>query len=163
MELEFRKSFSDIFKNRFLKRFSTNVNLAYIQSEVDLGAVTSQQSKRALQGQSPYIINVALGYEDPENKINANLIFNRFGDRIDTVGDVLFPTIYELSRNNLDFSIAKDFKHINVKLGVRDLFNAAFRFYEDSNRDEKITFDRDNTVSRFRRGTMFTLDVTYNF
>lgn len=163
LELEFRKSFSDIFKNRFLKRFSTNVNLAYIQSEVDLGAVTSQQSKRALQGQSPYIINVALGYEDPENKINANLIFNRFGDRIDTVGDVLFPTIYELSRNNLDFSIAKDFKHINVKLGVRDLFNAAFRFYEDSNRDEKITFDRDNTVSRFRRGTMFTLDVTYNF
>jgi hypothetical protein len=53
--------------------------------------------------------------------------------------------------------------NVTYDSGVADLFNAAFRFYEDSDRDEKITFDRDNTVSRFRRGTMFTLDVTYNF
>jgi hypothetical protein len=106
---------------------------------------------------------MALSYEDIENKLNANLIFNRFGDRIDTVGDVLFPSIYELSRNSLDFSIAKDFNTINVKLGINDILNAPFRFYEDSNRDEKIEFDRDNVVSKFRRGTMFTLDITYNF
>lgn len=162
VEIEFRKSFSEVFKSAFLKRFSTNINLAYIQSEVNLGSnVTSQQTKRALQGQSPYIINVALGYEDEERKFNANIIFNRFGDRIDTVGDVLFPTIYELSRNSLDFTFAKEFEKFNIKFGVKDLLNSPFRFYEDSNRDEKITFERDNVVSKYRRGTMFTLDITY--
>jgi TonB-dependent receptor len=162
IELEFRKSFSELFSSKFLQRLSTNINAAYIVSEVNLGNVTSQQADRALQGQSPYIINIAVGYEDKDNGLNANLIYNRFGDRIDTVGDVLFPTIYELSRNNLDFTISKNFNKVKVKVGIQDLLNSPFRFYEDSNRDEKIT-SRDNEVSEYTRGTMFTLDLTYNF
>lgn len=162
-EVEFRKSFSELFSNNFLQKLSANVNAAYIVSEVNLGNVTSQQADRALQGQSPYIINVALGYEDKDKGWNANVIYNRFGERIDTVGDVLFPTIYELPRDNVDFTISKDFNKVNVKLGIQDLLNSPFRFYEDSNRDEKITSAKDNVVSRYKRGTMFTLDLTYNF
>jgi TonB-dependent receptor len=162
VEIEFRKSFSELFSSKFLQRFSANVNAAYIVSEVNLGNVTSQQADRALQGQSPYIINVALGYEDKNKGLNANLIYNRFGERIDTVGDVLFPTIYELPRDNIDFTISKDIKNVNVKIGIQDLLNSPFRFYEDSNRDETIN-SRDNVVSKYNRGTMFTLDLTYNF
>jgi TonB-dependent receptor len=163
VEVEFRKSFSELFSSKFLQRFSTNINAAFIVSEVNLGNdVTSQQADRALQGQSPYIINVALGYEDKDKGLNANLIYNRFGERIDTVGDVLFPTIYELPRDNIDFTISKDIKNVNVKIGIQDLLNSPFRFYEDSNRDEKIN-SRDNVVSKYKRGTMFTLDLTYNF
>jgi TonB-dependent receptor len=163
LEVEFRKSFSELFSNKFLQKLSANLNAAYIVSEVNLGNVTSQQADRALQGQSPYIINVALGYEDKEKGWNANVIYNRFGERIDTVGDILFPTIYELPRDNVDFTIAKDFNKINVKFGIQDLLNSPFRFYEDSNRDEKITSAKDNVVSKYKRGTMFTLDITYNF
>ncbi|MFN7675648.1 carboxypeptidase-like regulatory domain-containing protein, partial [Flavobacterium sp.] len=162
VEIEFRKSFSELFSSPFLQRFSTNINAAYIISEVNLGNVTSQQADRALQGQSPYIINVALGYEDKDKGLSANLIYNRFGDRIDTVGDILFPTIYELSRDNIDFTISKDIKNITVKLGIQDLLNSPYRLFEDSNRDEKIN-SRDNVVSNFKRGTMFNLDLTYNF
>lgn len=162
VEIEFRKSFSELFSSKFLQRFSANINAAYIVSEVNLGNVTSQQADRALQGQSPYIINVALGYEDKDKGLNANLIYNRFGERIDTVGDILFPTIYELPRDNIDFTISKDIKNVNVKIGIQDLLNSPFRFYEDSNRDETIN-SRDNVVSKYNRGTMFTLDLTYNF
>jgi len=162
VEIEFRKSFSELFSSPFLQRFSTNINAAYIVSEVNLGNVTSQQADRALQGQSPYIINVTLGYEDKDKGLSANLIYNRFGDRIDTVGDILFPTIYELSRDNIDFTISKDIKNITVKLGIQDLLNSPYRLFEDSNRDEKIN-SRDNVVSNFKRGTMFNLDLTYNF
>ena len=162
VEIEFRKSFSELFSSPFLQRFSTNINAAYIVSEVNLGNVTSQQADRALQGQSPYIINVTLGYEDKDKGLSANLIYNRFGDRIDTVGDNLFPTIYELSRDNIDFTISKDIKNITVKLGIQDLLNSPYRLFEDSNRDEKIN-SRDNVVSNFKRGTMFNLDLTYNF
>jgi hypothetical protein len=74
----------------------------------------------------------------------------------------LFPTIYELSRDNIDFTISKDIKNITVKLGIQDLLNSPYRLFEDSNRDEKIN-SRDNVVSNFKRGTMFNLDLTYNF
>jgi outer membrane receptor protein involved in Fe transport len=161
VELEFRKSFNEVFKSSFLQKFSTNINLAYILSEVDLGDVTSQQQVRALQGQSPYIINVALDYQDADSGINSSLIFNRFGDRIDTVGDVIFPSIYELSRNNLDFAFSKDFKKFKVKFSIKDLLNSPFRFYEDSDRNEKIEFSRDNVVSQFKRGSLFELALTY--
>jgi len=49
-----------------------------------------------------------------------------------------------------------------VKLGIQDLLNSPYRLFEDSNRDEKIN-SRDNVVSNFKRGTMFNLDLTYNF
>lgn len=163
LEVEIRKSFKDISSVPFFSRLSTNLNASYIISEVDLGAdVTSQAQKRVLQGQSPYIINAALGYED-EKGFSANVIYNRFGNRIFSVGDNIFPTIYELSRDNIDLTLSKRFNKITYKIGIQDLLNAKYRFYEDSNRDEKIEDSKDNPTSVFRRGTLFTLNVTYNF
>lgn len=162
-ELELRKSLQDVVENPFLQRLSANINASYIISEVDLGAdVTSQDRNRVLQGQSPYIINAAISYLD-ENGFSANLIYNRFGDRIFSVGDVNFPTIYELSRNNIDITLSKTFNKTTVKLGIQDLLNAEYRFFEDSNRDTKIKNENDNAVSVFKRGTLFSLNVSYNF
>ena len=117
---------------------------------------------RALQGQSPYIVNVALGYTD-ETGFSANVIYNRFGDRIFSVGDINFPTIYELSRNSLDLTFSKTFKKTTIKLGIQDLLNAKYQFYEDSNRDEKISKDIDNATSVFKKGTLFSLNLSHNF
>ena len=162
LELEIRKSLKDVSKNPFLSRLSTNINASYIISEVDLGDdVSSQDQKRVLQGQSPYIVNVALNYED-EKGFSANLIYNRFGNRIFSVGDVIFPTIYELSRDNFDLTVSKKFNKITCKIGIQDLLNAKYQFYEDSNRDEKIDKSIDNPTSVFKRGTLFTLNLTYN-
>lgn len=163
LETEIRKSLKGVFNTTFTDRLSINLNASYIISEVDLGAgVVTQAQTRALQGQSPYIINAALGYTD-EKDFSVNIIFNRFGDRIFSVGDLVFPTIYELSRNSLDFTVSKVIKKTKFKLGVQDALNAAFRFYEDTNRDEKINLDQDFPTSVFRRGTLVSLSVSHNF
>jgi TonB-dependent receptor len=163
LEIEIRKSFKEMTDNLYLGRISANVNASYIVSKVDLGAaVTSQAQVRALQGQSPYIVNVALGYTD-ETGFSTNLTYNRFGNRIFSVGDRNFPTIYELSRNNLDLTIAKTYKQTTFKLGIQDLLNAKYQFFEDSNRDEKINKNIDNATSIFKRGTLVSLNITHNF
>ncbi len=163
IETEIRKNLKGVFNSVFTDRLSVNLNASYIVSQVDLGAgVTSQARTRALQGQSPYIVNVALGYAD-EKDFNVNIIYNRFGDRIFSVGDVVFPTIYERSRDALDFTISKKYKNIKYKLGIQDLLNAPFRFFEDSNRDEKIQDGKDFATSVFRRGTLFSLNITRSF
>lgn len=163
IELEIRKSLQDVVENPFIKRLSTNINASYIISEVDLGAnIISQDRNRVLQGQSPYIINTAISYLD-ENGLSANIIYNRFGDRIFSVGDVNFPTIFELSRNNIDVTLSKTFNKTTMKLGIQDLLNAEYRFFEDTNRDTKIKNENDNAVSVFKRGTLFSLNFSHNF
>lgn len=163
VELEIRKSFKEWTNNLYLGRLSVNLNASYIFSEVDLGGnVTSQQQVRALQGQSPYIVNAALGYND-ETGFSANVIYNRFGDRIFSVGDVNFPTIYELSRNSLDLTVSKTFKETTVKFGIQNLLDAEYQFFEDSNRDEEIDKSIDNPTSIFKKGALFSVGVTHNF
>lgn len=161
-ELEVRKSLKGVLDNKILERFSLVLNASYIFSEVDLGERASAQDRvRALQGQSPYIINLGAVYRDNATATTVSLFFNRFGDRIFTVGDVIFPTIYELSRNSLDLTLTKDFgKRLSVKAGVRDLLNAPFRFVQDSDRDGKIT-DRDHTIFAFQRGQLISLSATF--
>ncbi len=161
-ELEIKKSFKNITNIPIINRLSININASYIFSEVDLGAVAqSQDSKRALQGQSPYIINGALGYED-EKGLGINVIYNRFGNRIFSVGDDAFNTYYEIERNQLDATISKKFKKLKVKLGLQNLLNDPFKLMEDSNRDNKINNANDNVISSFRRGSLYTLGFSYN-
>ena len=166
VELEFRKSLRGLTKSAFLSNFSFNANASLIFSEVDLGEGVSmvQDQIRPLQGQSPYIVNFALYYEEPVSNTNIALAYNIFGDRIFSVGDRNFPTIYELSRNSLDFTLTKRIQKVSYKLGVQNLLDAPFRFYEDSNRDEMISplSGNDNPILVFRRGQLATLSVTFD-
>ena len=162
VELEVKKSFKNVFDNPFLSRLSTNLNASYIVSEVNLGnQASSQDQKRALQGQSPYIINASLGYED-EKGFSVNAFYNRFGNRIFSVGDTVFPTIYEIGRDNLDITIAKKINKLKIKLGAQNVINAPYKLMEDSNRDFKIKNANDNNISVFRRGVLFSLGLSYN-
>jgi hypothetical protein len=171
VELEFRKSFKQVFNSIFLGRMSANANVSYIWSEVDLGAsATNQDRVRPLQGQSPYILNIGLAYTDNQKKFGVSTYYNIFGDRIYSVGDVNFPTIYELPRHSLDLTITKELtSKVALKAGVRDLFNARYRFVQDSNRDAKITsrdyraidpLGDDHTIFSFRRGQLVSISAT---
>lgn len=165
-EIELRKSMKNIFKQGFLSDLAINVNASYIFSEVDLGAAANDIFKvRPLQGQSPYVINAALGYDNKENGWSSNLIFNRFGDRIFSVGDQIFPAIFEVARNQLDFTIAKSFQKMSLKLGISNLLDDKFRFYQDTNSDNKIDLKNSTDVPLFvhRTGTLYNLTVTYKF
>lgn len=165
-EIELRKSMKNIFKQGFLSDLAINVNASYIFSEVDLGAASNDIfTVRPLQGQSPYVINAALGYDNKDNGWSSNIIFNRFGDRIFSVGDQIFPAIFEVARNQLDFTIAKSFQKISLKLGISNLLDDKFRFYQDTNSDNKINLNSSTDVPLFvhRTGTLYNFTVTYKF
>lgn len=167
-EVEIRKSFQDVFTSSFLNRFQVNFNASIIRSEVDFGPGEdlSQDQKRPLQGQSPYIINAGLVYEDVSNDFQVGAVYNIFGQRIYAVGNYLFPTIFELPRHSLDLTISKNINDkFTWKAGVQDVFNAQYRFFENStflNGSTKIN-EHDNPIFQFRRGTLFTTSVSYIF
>lgn len=166
LEVEFRKSLRGLTNSEFLDAFSFNTNASLIFSKVDLGESVSQVQDqiRPLQGQSPFIVNFALYYENPKSELTAALIYNIFGNRIFSVGDRNFPTIYELSRNSLDFTLSKKIGKISYKLGFQNILNAPFRFFEDSDRNENINLNQsgDNPILVFRRGALANLGISFN-
>jgi hypothetical protein len=164
VEVELRKSLRGVTANAFLDRFSINANAALIRSKVDLGPnVPAQDQIRALQGQSPYIINFSLYYDDDQERgLSGALSYNIIGDRIYSVGDVLFPTIYELSRHSLDFTFTKRIGRVAYKFGVQNILDAPFRFYQDSDRNERIDVRIDHPIFTFRRGQAFNLSISYD-
>lgn len=164
-ELEVRKSFQGLTGSAFFDRLSVNLNASLIKSEVDYGGSINeeiQDSKRPLQGQSPYIANAVLSYQDEQRGWQVSAAYNVVGPRIYAIGNVDFPAIYELPRNAIDLTLNKNIsKSVALKLGVQDLLNAPYRFYQDTNRDRKIDRVNDDPIFYFKRGTLFTTALTY--
>lgn len=164
-EMEVRKSLASLGVSRLLRNLSVNVNASYIFSEVDLGnAAGFQQRTRQLQGQSPYLFNVAMFYNEESTGWSFSTSYNIFGQRIFAVGDVNFPSIYELPRHALDLQIAKRLGRVEAKLNIQNLFNAQYRFYQDTDVDNKIAMDsRDAPILQYRTGQQFNLSLNYKF
>lgn len=165
VELELRKSLQGVTNSAFLDRFSINANGSLIFTEVDLGDIAVAQDKiRSLQGQSPYMVNAALYYDDQKNGFGTNVVYNIIGPRIFSVGDVLFPTIYEMPRNSIDLTVSKKLSSQSIlKLGITDLLNAPYRFYEDSDRNNKIDENRDNPIFTYKKGQLINFTFSYRF
>lgn len=160
-EMEARKSLRGLTSSRLLDRLSLVMNAALIHSRVDLGDVTNQEKERAMQGQSPYIVNAGLNYNDDRGwQFNAS--YNIFGARIYAVGDLdQNATQYELPRHQVDLTVSKALgNRWEVKVGVQDLLNAPYRLTQDSNRDKKITAV-DEPIQYFRMGQYASLGVTF--
>lgn len=162
-EAEIRKSFQGITPWKFIDRLSTNLNASLIFTEVDLGdGAVAQESKRPLQGQSPYIINSALYYDHPGN-LSVSAVYNLIGPRIFSVGDVLFPTIYEMPRNSLDLSVTKELTtKSSLKLGVQNVLNSANQFFQDSDRNGRIDKNVDQSIVSFRSGQLVNVSFSYS-
>lgn len=163
VELEFRKSLASLGMSRFLRNLSVNLNASYIYSQVDLGAQAGfQQQKRELQGQSPYLFNVGLYYLDDSNGFSTSIAYNIFGQRIFQVGDLNFPSVYELPRHAVDMQIAKRFGNLEAKLNIQNLLNAEYRFYQDTDENNKIDVNStDAPILRYKIGQQFSISIAY--
>jgi TonB-dependent receptor len=165
IEFEFRKSLASLGVSKLLRNTSVNLNAAYIESNVDIGtAATNQIQNRPLQGQSPYIVNLGLYYSDIETGFSVNAAYNVFGPRIFSVGDVIFPSWWELPRQSVDFQIAKTWKkRFETKLNIQNLLNATYRLYQDNNNDNEIKVDQEALIQRYQVGTQFSVGLSWKF
>ncbi|NBB85305.1 MAG: TonB-dependent receptor [Bacteroidetes bacterium] len=129
-EFEARKRLDGI--AHALRHVQVGANLTLIESEVNRSADELEairafddnpETTRALQGQSPYIVNLNLGYENPELGTSINVFFNRFGDRLHTVTRNGLD-LFEQGRSALDITASQRvLRQFTIKGSIKNLLD----------------------------------------
>ncbi len=166
VEAEVRKSLESLPSN-FLKKLTFVFNGALIKSEIEIPTdpnYSNLERNRAMQGQSPYVVNSSVYYNNPETGWQVSVQYNVFGKRIFAVGDKdSNPNQYEMPRDQVDLTISKQINHhLEIKFGVQDLLNQPYRLVQDSNRDGEIT-SVDESIQTYRWGQYANLGVIWKF
>ncbi len=124
-ELEARKEL--VISERGLRGVSIGGNVSLLYSQVDLEGVAGQQTSkvRALQGQSPFVVNLFAELDRPEWGTQLRVLYNVFGERIDQVGAFGLPDKYEQPRHQLDITVAQKLPSgLSLRLSARNLVNS---------------------------------------
>lgn len=165
VEAEVRKSLLDLSASPFVQNLTLVLNAALIKSEVELTEEKAafQPGKRSMVGQSPYVVNTGVYYQDDDRKLQFNVLYNVIGKRIFAAGSDRNPTVYEMPRHQLDLSLTKGIgEHFELKAGIQDLLNQKTRLIQDSNEDNEIS-SIDESFREYRKGQYSTIGVTYKF
>jgi outer membrane receptor for ferrienterochelin and colicin len=169
LETEARKNLG--FVSDRLEKLTAVVNLSLIKSSVAFD--------RPLQGQSPYIVNIGLFWQDDDRGLMASVVYNRIGKRIIAVGRPSpnewesIPDIYEMPRNETDLAISKKIgKGIEIKAGMKDLFGEQVVFQQHVRSivdmsyyggDGTKAFDRSQNTRSWYPGRQYSIGLTYRF
>lgn len=158
VELDFSKNLID----RADILVSLSGNISYIDSEVDLDDNSlrlegSDSLKRELQGQSPLLANIKLGFDDYESDQKFTLLVNYFDDRIYRVtrGENNGPE-YEVGQVQIDLNYEKTFYSgddvMTFKAQVKNLLNEDVQWEQN-----------DVVVESYKQGTSLSLIFGYEF
>jgi outer membrane receptor protein involved in Fe transport len=167
VEVEARKSLVGLTQSAFLQRFQFVLNASFIKSRVTLNDTsgTGTDNNRPLQGQSPYVVNAGVFYQDDARQWQVSAQYNVIGPRI------LFAssnpqnyTIFDMPRHVVDLAVTKGFgPHLDVRVGIQDLLNQYTRQYYDLDRNGNVSGNETGAFGLYRRGQYSTVGVTYKF
>ncbi len=177
-EFEVRKSLDflgDVFSN-----FELGGNVSLIDSEVDINETElrlirtvdpGRPATRPIFGQSPYVANAELLYNDPLKGSQVSVSYNIWGERIVLVGGQSAPDVYEQPRGLLNVSITQRFGPFQVRLRGTNLLDPDYeqiQTHEFFNRDSNGNRiggkgEREYVFQRFTRGRTFSLSLAYKF
>lgn len=138
LELEGRTLISTLFgldTASFFDKLTLYSNLAIIRSKVDVSNVVgSVASSRPLQGQSPYIFNAGIRYDNSRYQWGLAVNINRVGQRIYVVGNVNEPDLWEKARTFIDVQLTKSFwkGRAAFKLNIQNILAQDQIFYQNS-------------------------------
>ncbi len=164
VELEMRKSLAELSDSKFLNDITLQLNASYINSKVmfDGASAVGQSNNRPMQGQSPYILNAGIFYNNIKSKFQVNLLYNVSGKRIAFVGTDLIRDIYEMPRNVVDLVVTKNFTNkLSLKANFNDLLNQKFTLMQDGNQDGNFDKSVDQVTAQFRSGRQVGLTLSY--
>src|SRR5690606_8781784 len=120
VELEARKNFG--FISEGLQDLSVNLNLSVIDSQIDMARGENQEyesrqifardgetidDNRQLQGQSPFLINAGLNYNNRETGLETGIFYNVQGKTLEVVGFGQNPDVFTQPFNSLNFNFSK--------------------------------------------------------
>ncbi|HEX3007741.1 MAG TPA: TonB-dependent receptor, partial [Bacteroidales bacterium] len=178
IELELRKSLA---KSGSLKNWSAVLNGAWIKSNITFkNNITDLE--RPLAGQSPYVVNAGLYYDNIEkSRLMISVLYNVIGKRIHIVGIPAqnswesMPDVYEMPRHLVDLTISKKIgKYFEIKGGIKDLLNQAVIYkqtidenvdlsYYSSTEPQVKHFKVDQTTRKYKPGTYYTIGFQVKF
>jgi outer membrane receptor for ferrienterochelin and colicin len=151
LEFEFLKGLG--FVGRRFDSLFLQGNLTLQDSELVAGPRADAPTNpiRALSGASDYVANVMLGYDSPNGKHTATLIYNEFGERLFVAGRNGAPDGFEQPFESLDFTY---FWYPRDSITFKAKFQNML--------DDEIEIQREGlTVFTERPGRLFSLAVTW--
>ena len=164
-EAEIRKSLAFM----GLKNFGLSANLSLIHSRVSFSD-KSRNENRAMQGQSPYLVNAGVFYSSDKSGISFSVLYNRIGRRILGVGrsegttgsenTARVPDSYEMPRNVLDISFTKELpRKLELTVYARDILDekVIYRQYAEGVGGKKVR----QTVKDYRPGCNAGVQLTW--
>jgi hypothetical protein len=156
-----------------LPALSLAFNGAIINSRV-VFADESTEHDRPMQGQSPFLVNTGLFWQNNEKTLNIGMMYNIIGRRIVGIGKVDthsgsidndIPDMYEMPRHTIDLSVGyKLSKRWELSVGIRDLlaqpvvFKQFPQFYDEAGN----ICQRDQVTRRFKPGQNISVSVKVN-
>jgi hypothetical protein len=113
---------------------------------------------RQLQGQSPYLINSGIEYNNTETSLSGGLYFNVQGKTLEVVGDGFYPDVYTIPFNSLNFNLSKKMNgNTTLTFRLRNILN-------DSRESLFEGFGGASETFKFRNiGRTFSLSYSLNF
>jgi outer membrane receptor protein involved in Fe transport len=162
-EFEFRKQLDQF--GAALRNFQVGGNLSLIHSEVDIPTKElltlrqldpSASGKRVLQGQSPYVLNVDLSYDNSKMGTSASLYYNVFGERLSEVSLGGTPNVFEQPRGALDLSLSQKLsRNLTFKANAKNLLNTSVR--------KSHTFKgQEFVVQEHKTGRLISISMSYS-
>lgn len=170
VELEAKKNLG--FISPTFENFSANINASYIKSELEMDDVEYEarannlrdgeelERTRDMQGQSPYLINAGLSYNNFDNGFEGSLYYNVQGPSLARVGIGNIPDLYNDPFHSLNASIKKN-------LGPESKTSVQFRV--DNLLNDKVettyrSFEAADQISSSRApGRTYTIKLAYTF
>ncbi len=155
-EFEIRKNLG--FLSDWIKDFSILTNATIIQSEIELDPkITSIETnkRRPLQGQSPWLLNAGIYYDNAKSGTGVALLYNIFGRRILQVGFNGLPNTYEESYGTLDMIFKQKLgESLDIKLTAANLLDPEIT-QNQGTEDKQL-------IERYRRGINISFGVNYS-
>lgn len=130
---EFEGRFSFGFITNYLDNLSITGNYTRIKSSVNVKGTetTIARENRPLQGQSPYVINLGLFFNEPNIGTSFSLTYNRIGERIVEVATAYQEDIIEKPRDVVDLKISQNlFSGFSLNFGVKDILAKDIQFLQ---------------------------------
>lgn len=166
-ELDVRKSlaFADtLLGTNIFRDFAFVGNLSLVKSElnIDTSRINLVVPKSTMQGQSPYIVNAGLYYQNLDNGFQGSLLYNVYGARVYAIGNATGSGVSrgEMPFQSFDFTIAKTFlKRFVINFGIQNILNSRVVLKNDTNRDDKFDSKNDLEVKTFYPGRYYSLGI----
>ncbi|CAM2069085.1 TonB-dependent receptor [Sulfidibacter corallicola] len=161
VELEARKVVTPLSATN---RVSVGGNVSLIKSIVDIPADElallrnfdpDADDTRELQGQSPYLVNLSVNYDNLNTNTSASIYYNVFGERLDQVGVGAAPDAKEQPRSLVDLIFSQDLgRGLQLKFSAKNLMDDPIEIVQEFKGQDFIQ-------SRYKVGRSYSLSLSF--